>query len=172
MDSGLISNELVTFAKRYQREAAATLVQVIRDENAAPMARISASREILSYASGRPTTARPITSADLRLLTYEEKLALFTALAQDPELAHLRLSDHPLQRPMIRRAPPGTVLPAWIPQRHDPKLIEGSTEVVASDPPEPARESSPGPNAPSPARGAGGLAVTGSNGAAMPGDTF
>jgi hypothetical protein len=53
-----MSDETITkFAQRYRLEAAAALVQIIRDESASPNARAAAAEKILLYSDGRPGQA-------------------------------------------------------------------------------------------------------------------
>lgn len=68
------------FAKRFRNEAAACLIQIIRDERASPNARAQAARDILSYSDGKPGTAQPITVASLASLSPDERHELFAAL--------------------------------------------------------------------------------------------
>jgi hypothetical protein len=80
-----MSDELMTFARRFRQTAAATLVQICSDEQAPPAARAGAATKILEYADGRPGIAKPITTADIHRMAPEHRLALLGALMEHEE---------------------------------------------------------------------------------------
>jgi len=76
-----MNDDTVTkFAQRYRLEAAAALVQIVRDERAPPQARAAAAEKILLYSDGRPGAAQPIRVADLELMSDEQRMQLLEAL--------------------------------------------------------------------------------------------
>jgi hypothetical protein len=75
-----VDDEVVTIARRYKVEAAATLVTVCRDEHAPASARAQAATKLLEYAEGRPAQSRQIAVADIGAMSDQERLALLRAL--------------------------------------------------------------------------------------------
>jgi hypothetical protein len=82
-----MTDSITRFAQKHRLHAAAALVQIIRDEDASPQARAAAAERILAYSDGRPGAPRPVTVADLDLMSPEERralwLALFTSYEED-----------------------------------------------------------------------------------------
>jgi hypothetical protein len=84
-------------ARRYREDALLCLVQIVKDEKAAPAARASAARDLLHYSDGRPTNAAPVTAASLDDLTDDECAAIYYELT-------IRYMEHgfpPVMGPLI-----------------------------------------------------------------------
>jgi hypothetical protein len=77
-----MTDDLIRFAQRSRLEAAAALVQTIRNEGASDNARIAAAEKILHYSDGRATQARRVTVADIANMTDSERQELLDALLQ------------------------------------------------------------------------------------------
>jgi hypothetical protein len=76
----VIDDEVTSIARRYRREAAATLVTVCRDEDAPASARAQAATKLLEYADGRPVAAKQVTVTDVAAMTDEQRQELLHAL--------------------------------------------------------------------------------------------
>jgi hypothetical protein len=68
------------FAQKFRLEAAAALVQIIRDESASPNARANAAEKLINYSDGRPGAPRPIMVEDLKGMTDAARMSLLKAL--------------------------------------------------------------------------------------------
>ena len=75
-----IDDEVVSLARRYRKEALASLVTVLRDESAPASARAQASAKLLEYSDGKPGQARQITIADVSHMPDELRQQLLDAL--------------------------------------------------------------------------------------------
>ena len=84
-----IDDEVVSLARRYRKEAVASLVTVLRDESAPASARAQASAKLLEYSDGKPSQARQITVADLASMPDALRADLLNAL-----LSHYMPSGH------------------------------------------------------------------------------
>jgi hypothetical protein len=84
-----IDDEVVSLARRYRKEAVASLVTVLRDESAPASARAQASAKLLEYSDGKPSQARQITVADLASMPDALREDLLNAL-----LSHYMPSGH------------------------------------------------------------------------------
>ena len=78
--SRTIDDEVTSIARRYRRVSIATLISVCRNERAPAAARATAAAKLLEYSDGRPGAARPVTVADLDLMTPEDRQELWMAL--------------------------------------------------------------------------------------------
>ncbi|CEF48880.1 unnamed protein product [uncultured bacterium] len=75
-----IDDEVVSLARRYRKEAVASLVTVLRDEHAPASARAQASAKLLEYSDGKPSQARQLTVADIAQMTPDLRQELLCAL--------------------------------------------------------------------------------------------
>jgi hypothetical protein len=71
-----MTDDLVSFAGRYQRDAAAALIQVIRDETAPAASRVAAAKEVLAFSK----SIRPITVHDIAAMDEQTRHQLWAAL--------------------------------------------------------------------------------------------
>jgi hypothetical protein len=122
-----MTDDLVQFARLYRREAAAALVDIVRDEGASANARAQAARDILSYSDGKPQQAKQVTLTDLDKLTQQERVSLLYDLMQRCEsetgiiqammrdavieAAAIAASNQPTPRFGFRRGNPMLALP-------------------------------------------------------------
>ena len=75
-----IDDEVVSLARRFRKEALASLVTVLRDEHAPASARAQASATLLEYSDGKPGQARQLTVADVTAMTPYLRENLLTRL--------------------------------------------------------------------------------------------
>jgi len=75
-----LDDEVVSLARRYRKEALASLVTVLRDEHAPASARAAASAKLLEYSDGKPSQARQLTVADVSAMTPSLRQELLHAL--------------------------------------------------------------------------------------------
>jgi hypothetical protein len=75
-----LDDEVVSLARRYRKEALASLVTVLRDERAPASARAAASAKLLEYSDGKPSQSRQLTVADLGSMPDDLRMQLLEAL--------------------------------------------------------------------------------------------
>jgi hypothetical protein len=137
-----LDDEVVTLARRYRKEALASLVTVLRDEHAPASARAAASAKLLEYSDGKPGMARQLTVADIGNMPDDLRQQLLEALltyympggfqallkaACDDAVAKFAARKAALPRPrMTRRAP---VPPASNPGR---EAIRGDSSAISA----------------------------------------
>jgi len=75
-----VDDEVVSLARRYRKEAVASLVTVLRDPNSPASSKASASATLLAYSDGKPGQARQLTVADLASMPDDLRMELLQAL--------------------------------------------------------------------------------------------
>jgi hypothetical protein len=76
----VVDDEVVRLARRFRKEAVASLVATLRDDRAPASAKASASATLLSYSDGKPGMARQISVADIGQMTPALRQELLHAL--------------------------------------------------------------------------------------------
>ena len=134
-----IDDEVVSLARRFRKEALASLVTVLRDEHSPASAKTAAAQQILAYSDGKPGPSKPLTVADIGQMTPDLRSELLYAL-----LTHFQV-ELPLQFQQMMRAAVDdalalqAALPAPKPRRFKRGPLAGPRPDVPRWPPAPGR---------------------------------
>ena len=133
-----IDDEVVSLARRYRREAVASLVTVLRDESAPASARAQASAKLLEYSDGKPGQARQISVADLQSMPDDLRQQLLEALLNHYQPDGYRLFVEQTMQQCIDDAMAQASLPK--PNRFKRGPLAGKGPEVPRWPPAPRAE--------------------------------
>jgi hypothetical protein len=151
----VVDDEVVRLARRFRKEAVASLVATLRDDRAPASAKASASATLLSYSDGKPGMARQISVADIGQMTPALRQELLHALlvhfqtelpAQFQALLKSAVDDAVAQARLTFAKPKPAkpcrfIRQAPVPEAVPPNMLTlGATapEPPAADPPEAA----------------------------------